>query len=424
MSDFWTPKQFAAMLGGKWLTEPVDMAAPLLGVSIDTRAIEPMQAFVAVKGDTFDGHDFVEQAAERGATFAIVERKPSAIRHPPSAIPLLLVRDTVKALQTLALLWRDELAAHGCKVIAVTGSSGKTTTRQLIAHVLSGRFTGTQSPKSFNNHLGVPLTLLAARSDHDFVVAEVGTNHPGEIADLAAILRPDCAVITTIGEAHIGHFGSRAAIAKEKRSLYDFVRGDGLKVEPDLPPEARLVARLPLPGDHMKRNAQAAAAVARWMGVSDAQIAERLATAPAAEGRQQVLRFGGVTVIHDAYNANPDSVRAAVEMLTATPADRRVLVFGDMLELGEHSAAAHRRIGALYREKRSQGDLLVTIGEQAKLAGGEHVLGPWTDDTPARVAALLDVGDLVLIKGSRGMKLERLLPAIEARFAEGVGLRG
>lgn len=410
MNDFWTPRQFAQMLGGKWLTEPVDMGAPLLGVSIDTRAIEPMQVFVAVRGDNFDGHDFVADAIGKGATFAIVDRKIAGS-------PALLVRDTVKALQTLAMRWRDELREHGCKVIAVTGSSGKTTTRQLIAHVLGARFTGTQSPKSFNNHLGVPLTLLGARTDHDFVVAEVGTNHPGEIADLGAILRPDCAVITTIGEAHIGNFGSKAAIEKEKRSLYNFVSGDGLRVQPDQAPEEKLVGRLPLPGAHMKRNAQAAAVVARWMGVSDAAIAERLSTAPHMAGRLEVLRYGGVTVIHDAYNANPDSVRAAVELLTSTDADRRVLVFGDMLELGEHSAAAHRRIGALYREKRGKGDLLITVGEQAKLAGGEHVMGPWTDDVPRRVAELLDVGDLVLVKGSRGMRLERLLPAIEARFA-------
>lgn len=413
MNDFWTPHQFAQITDGRWLTEPADLDAPLLGVSIDTRTIEPMQVFVAIGGEHHDGHEFVGDALHRGATFAIVQRDVAG--------PALAVNDTVKALQKLASAWREELADHGCKVIAVTGSSGKTTTRQLIHHALGARFTGTQSPKSFNNHLGVPLTLLGARREHDFVVAEVGSNHPGEIAQLAEILRPDAAVITTIGEAHIGNFGSRRAIEKEKRSLYRFVRDGGLKVEPDLEPQEKLVGRLPVPGEHMKRNAQAAVEVARWMGVSDAAIAERLASAPAVEGRLQRLRFHGLSVIHDAYNANPDSIRAALDVLMSLPAERRVLVLGDMLELGEHSAAAHRRVGAQFREQRRPGDLLITIGPEAKLAGGEHVFGSWSDDLPQRIAGLLEVGDLVLLKGSRAGRLERLLPAIERRFTAEAG---
>ncbi len=445
MNDFWTPRRFAQVLAGRWLSEPADPDAPLLGVSIDSRAIQPMQVFVAIRGEQFDGHDYIESAIKRGATFAIVQRdggaSSAAKRDPRLAgelarpYPMLRVDDTVKALQQLATAWRKELAAGGCKVIAVTGSNGKTTTRNLIHHLLSARFHGTQSPKSFNNHLGVPLTLLAARADDDFVVAEVGTNHPGEIAPLAEILRPDAAVITTIGQAHIGNFGTRSAIEKEKRSLYDHVAPGGLKVQPDLQPDDALVGRLPLPGAHMRRNAQAAAVVAQWMGMDKSMIAQRLANAPPLEGRWQTMRLGRVTVIHDAYNANPDSAIAAIDLLVtmrlsaeeggassaakrAAAARRRVLVLGDMRELGEHSAAAHRRVGAHYRKLRDGGDLLITIGADARLAGGEHAFDAEAADMPDRVAALLREGDLVLLKGSRAVRLERLIPAIEERFRQ------
>ncbi|MCC6680046.1 MAG: UDP-N-acetylmuramoyl-tripeptide--D-alanyl-D-alanine ligase [Phycisphaeraceae bacterium] len=424
MTDFWTPRRFAQIIAGRWLREPADLDAPLLGASIDSRTIQSMQVFVAIQGEQFDGHDYVEQAISKGATFAIVARALDwPLKRPvrsPEAIPMLLVEDTVKALQLLASAWRKELAAGGCKVIAVTGSNGKTTTRHLIHYLLSARFHGTQSPKSFNNHLGVPLTLLAARADDDFVVAEVGTNHPGEIAPLAEILRPDAAVITTIGLAHIGNFGTRSAIEKEKRSLYDHVAPGGLKVQPDLQPDDALVGRLPLPGAHMRRNAQAAAVVAQWMGLDDVLIAQRLADLPGAplEGRWQTMRLGRVTVIHDAYNANPDSAIAAIDLLVIQKASRRVLVLGDMRELGEHSAAAHRRVGAHYRKLRESQDLLIAIGTDARLAGGEHTFDAEAADMPTRVAELLREGDLVLLKGSRAMRLERLIPAIEERFRQ------
>ncbi|MEE9212820.1 MAG: UDP-N-acetylmuramoyl-tripeptide--D-alanyl-D-alanine ligase [Phycisphaeraceae bacterium] len=461
--SFWTLQHIQQVTAGRRLVEPTDPGTKLTGVSIDSRTIKPGQVFIAIRGERFDGHDFVDKAIDAGAALLIVsnEEKASSPKPQASVPPVLLVNDTIAALQQLTCGYRDVLRDAGTRVIAVTGSNGKTTTRHLIHTVLSARFNCTQSPGSFNNHLGVPLTLLAASTDDDFVVAEVGSSHPGELAQLADILRPDVAVITNIGTAHIGNFGSRQAIVAEKGSLLRFVEPRGVAVLPgdathtdllkpyvDQLPDGACVLwfggdgddvptdRLPLLGEHNRTNAQAAVAIGRWMGITDDLIADALEHMPPLCMRLEVRQLGGadrpLTLINDAYNANPDSTRAALATLAqqAPPrADgRRVAILGDMFELGDAGPDAHRAVGSLLAAEHNV-HLAIFIGERSMSAADAlagtwppariRAFPQWTDDLPQEVAQALRPGDIVLLKASRGMALERLIPAIEERFTNG-----
>ncbi|MEX1015528.1 MAG: UDP-N-acetylmuramoyl-tripeptide--D-alanyl-D-alanine ligase [Phycisphaeraceae bacterium] len=518
---FWTPRHLAAVTAGRWLAEPQDLDRPLAGLSIDTRTLGRDDVFLAIKGPRFDGHNFLDAAAQAGAAMAIVEttatsNQPSAVSH---AFPLLHVDNAVAALHALAHAWRDVLQAAGCRVIAVAGSNGKTTTRHLIHAALQGsdvsrsperttsdhskpetrnsKLTGTQSPRSFNNHLGVPLTLLAARAEHDFVVAEIGTNHPGEVATLAAIARPDAAVITSVGREHLEHFGSLDAVAREEGSLLEHVAPQGIAVvEADawrhitavLTPPAHLhVIRfgatpdadlhytdltetplgltfeaitspiahrpshipltLPLLGRHNASNTLAAVAVGQWMGVSLDQLAAHLAAVDAVPGRLEVRRLGTLLVLHDAYNANPDSMVAALEALaglsvsssefqvSSSPeqtrnAKRRIAILGDMGELGAHGPDAHRQLGDDIAAHGDAIDRVLLVGRLTLFTAealARHwpseservqVIGPLDDDALDRIAGLLAPNDIVLLKASRTVALERLLPVLEKRFTQ------
>ena len=461
-----TPQSVADVLRGRWLVPPADAAAPFpwRGVSIDSRAIDPGQVFFAIAGERFDGHDFVADALTRRPAIVIVHHERD---YGPAATPIFLVSDTLTALQNLASAWRNTLAARRCAVVAVAGSNGKTTTRHLIHHVLSATgLTGTQSPKSFNNHIGVPLTLLAAgvetgsgdrvpgpvgeddphvtRASAEpgprhpepappaFVVVEAGTNHPGELAVLGNIIRPDVAVITSIGREHLEFFGDLAGVAREELSLLRFVGVTGVSpvppaailpaeapfpedIEIDVPVGVEVVEfdasdpaaqRVALPGAHNRANAAAAAEVARRFGVDDATIAAALATVSAVDGRSQVIKLGqGVTLINDSYNANPDSMLAALATLREFPG-RKVAVLGDMLELGDAGLDAHPQVAAAARDAA---DVVVLVGERF---GGQ----PWRDALRDEVAALVRPGDVVLLKASRGIRLERLIPGLQSKF--------
>lgn len=401
--------------GGRWLGHPPD-DAHATGVSIDTRTLKPGEVYVAIRGERFDGHDFVPRAFEAGAAAAIVERETDA------AGPTLLVHDAVAALQQLASVWRAVVDHGGCRVIAVGGSNGKTTTRHLIHTVLSrGGLTGTQSPKSFNNHLGVPLTLLSARPEHDFVVVEVGTNHAGEVAALAAIVRPDAAVVTAIGREHLEHFGSLEAVAREELSLLDFVKDGGPRWTPrDPPPPFDGVVNLP--GEHQRGNAALAAAIGRWMGVRESDIELALAEVQPLPGRGVVHVFPGavgLAVIDDTYNANPDSMLAALSVLRDLDARRRVAVLGDMFELGDHAAPGHDEVTRA----------AVDVADDVTLVGDAFAAAATRLGLAARVLPALDAsdltsivdtwrdGDVVLVKGSRGMRMERVIAAYTDRRA-------
>lgn len=502
--DFWTPDTLALVTDGHWLVPPGSGRLPLVGLTTDSRAALAGAVFLALPGKRYDGHDFLGGVAAAGAAMAIVSdaarARASLTEHP--TFPCLVVPDTLVALQQLAASYRAVLARGGCQVIAVAGSNGKTTTRHLIFTALQGAvgaagqpLRGTQSPKSFNNHIGVPLSLLAARPEDDFVALEIGTNHPGEIAALAALARPDLAVITSLGREHLEHFGSIEGVAREEAEILRFVAAGGealIEVEAwqqlaalellpvglpvhrygrqtaaddsaqtlagtlaaALPPAERsadeagtqpLAVRLadgttwhltlPLLGRHNAVNALAAVLVARRFGVSAAALAERLATVTPVPGRLEPQWFGafpeaGVQVIHDAYNANPESLIDALATLAALPiaaGQRRVVVFGDMLELGDQTASLHREAAARLSDLvlGDQVQRLILIGRHtlataaalpAEVAAKTRVHPRWSDGLADQVAADLQAGDRVLLKASRGMHFEQLLPAIAERF--------
>lgn len=447
--SFWTLGQFSEITAGRWLVEPPDANAALSGVDIDSRAIGPGEAFVAIAGERFDGHQFVERAFAAGAALAIVSQAPAQCSQ-----PVLVVDDTVVALQQLARAYREVLVQNGCRLIAVAGSNGKTTTRHLIHTILAGQYRGTQSPRSFNNHLGVPLTILGAREGDDFLVAEVGTNHPGEIAFLGDMLQPNIAVITNIGKEHLAFFDGVQGVAREESAILDCAAPGGLAViEPraaelifslrSAPKHVRIsygaaeeqpADDMPAAGAHGRSNAALALAVAAEMGVTWDQARLAMRSFKGLPGRWEVLRFEQqVVVIHDAYNANPDSFSAALDSFKAMRASekskRTILVAADMLELGEAAESEHRALGTQIGQLQQTGELdgVVLIGPMmssfvASAIAGAGATAPWllfkdwSDDLPQALAERVQPGDAVLLKGSRSMALERLIPAIEARY--------
>ena len=448
-SHFWTPTAFADITAGRWLVPPADPGRLLSGVSIDSRQLSPGAAFIAIRGECHDGHAFVAQAVSQGAGLALVER---GVETPDPSMPILQVPSTVVALQALARRYRDLLGGSGCRVLSVSGSNGKTTTRHLIHHVLSqAGLRGSQSPRSFNNQLGVPLTLLAAHPEDRYVACEMGTNHPGELAALADLVRPDLAVVTSIGEEHLEFFGDLAGVAREESAVFGFVRAGGALVLPasrwlpvplEAPPAPPfsihrfdldpLADHLALPGLHNRLNASAAAVVARLLGVAEPAIGRALASAGAPPMRGEVLFAADrrrPTVINDAYNANPTSMAAALKVLKAWEG-RRVAILGDMLELGERSPAAHREVVARALETAER---CVFVGPRFLAArphslvghgmdsGAVAVYAKWSPSVLDQIVASLTAHDVVLLKGSRGMALERLIPTIEERFGRADG---
>ncbi len=487
MHEYWTPKRLADVTGGRWLVAPPGSAgsdcdanntailAPVRGVGIDTRTLCPGQMFVAIRGERFDGHDYLVQAVDAGASLLIIDdearARPAMTTCGNRLPPVLRVEDATGALADMAGTYRSALRG----VVGVTGSAGKTTTRHLIHAVLSAQLHGTQSPKSFNNHLGVPLTLLNAAPGDGFVVAEIGTNRPGEIAALSQLVRPNVGVLTNVGRAHIGYFDGYEGLAREKAELLAHIDPDGgyavvhgptfdrgpsdafasvtgmdhILIGPTCCKQPALdVTRwsntesgvrfatndnqtfdLPMRGEANVYNAMCAIAVGRQFGLEDTVIAESLRNVTPLTMRGQTLRLGdaqrGITVINDAYNANPDSMRHAVRVLADLPVTgRRVAVLGDMFELGESASEEHASLGEFVASDASGVDTAVFIGEHsghaaeavAKRWPVDRVThyATWRDALPAQVAATLRPGDVVLIKASRGMQLERLIPAIEA----------
>jgi UDP-N-acetylmuramoyl-tripeptide--D-alanyl-D-alanine ligase len=456
---------FASAAGGRWLAAPPP-ALRLEGVGTDTRQDLSGRAFVALRGANHDGHDFLGQAAASGAVALVVDRAPPAAAAAPR--PALLVDDTRRALLRLAAAHRATLART--TVIAVTGSCGKTTVKALLDAVLSTRLRGRAAPRSFNNDVGLPLALLAADPDDDYLVLEIGANHPGEVGALAEVARPDIGVITMVGRAHLEGFGSAGAVVAEKAALLDHLSGPRLAVvNADAPElrahvhraahcilfgaapdaEVRLSGRgrnghgwwfevggwcrfaLGLPGRHNAVNALAAVAVGRRLGIADDRIGEALARARPVEMRLSRIESGGITVYNDAYNANPDSVLASLDTFAeeASGARRRIVVLGDMLELGAESAELHVEVGRRLAElsRRSALDGVVLVGALAAHAAEPldrawrraHVTLLASPDPPsaAALAGGLEPGDAVLLKASRAVGLERIQQAIESRSA-------
>lgn len=471
-AKFWTPEGIRTAAGGTWIARSDTGSNDLLtGVCIDSRAVAPGNTFIAIKGDNTDGHLYLEQAARAGASLMIVSSDVNLA--PLSSANVLRVADTRAALLRLGGAWRKQL--EGTRVIAVVGSNGKTTTVRLIDAALGSTMRGSASIKSFNNAIGVPLTILGAKRGDQYLVCEVGTSAPGEIATLSQVVQPDIAVITSIGREHLEFLGSIKGVAAEESSVLDHVRPGGLGVISAESPELDEVLRarasrlgpgagptlirfgtspnsdvrvagteptsegtrftlndkaafsIPLIGPHNASNAAAAVAVARRLRIADDDIRRGLASVKGAAMRLERTRIGDIELINDAYNANPDSVLAAIGTLgslSPRPGGGRVLVLGDMLELGPDGPALHDDV--LRAVAGDAGiDRVVLVGPlmaaRARLVAsvrGEPSVVAVPDssfDNAARAASLVSRGDVVLLKGSRGMRLERIAEAIASR---------
>ena len=441
-----------AQLAGASLSSG-DGTAVINKVSSDSRMIKPGELFVALRGENFEGHDFVEASAKAGATGALVELNWTG--NVPNNFALLRATDTLQAYQTLAANYRRSLAL---KVLAITGSNGKTSTKDFAASVLARRFRVTKTEGNFNNHVGLPRTILEATSDDEVAVWEIGMNHPGEIAALSKIATPDAAIITNIGVAHIEFMGSREAIATEKGALAEAVGPQGTVVlNADDPFSEGIAARtrakvvfagttggavqaieirqgtegseftivegahrcraqLPVAGSHMVQNALLAVASGRAFGLSIEDCAAGLAAAPLTKARLQIKEIGGVHFLDDSYNANPDSMKAALRTLVELDTEgKRIAVLGEMRELGAESERGHREIGETAATLGV--DQLITIGDVAELiaegarAGGLNKVSSArsTAEAARLLGKIAEPGDLVLIKGSRAARTEEVI---------------
>ena len=434
-----------------------DPAAIATGYSIDSRTIRPGELFFAVKGDRFDGHDFVAQALEKRAIAAVVAQE----KFPETEVgmSLIIVEDTLLSLQILATSVRR---LWGKPLIAVTGSAGKTTTKEAIAHVLASKFKIYKSTGNFNNHFGLPLMLLKIEPEHDVAVVELGMSHGGEITALAKIAQPDVGVVTNVAPVHLEFFNSIADIARAKYELIqslpstgtavlnaddeyvsqfgrDFqgkvvtygiaptaaVRAEYLQSRGQQGSEFDVVAAgrranatLPLVGSHNVHNALAAVAVALEQGIPLPQAVSALTTLAPADKRGEVLRFGNITVINDCYNSNPKALSAMVDALATMPAKRRIVVAGEMLELGPLGEQMHGECGRHIAQRRI--DFLLGVRglaqamvTSARAAGMQAEFLASPEEAGAWLRANARDSDVILLKASRGVKLEKALEVFQ-----------
>jgi UDP-N-acetylmuramoyl-tripeptide--D-alanyl-D-alanine ligase len=446
--------------GGELVRGPAD--AVLRGVSIDTRTLEAGELFVAIAGPHHDGHDHLGQALARGAAGGMLARGRPLPAGLPAELPLVAVDDTTRALGRLAAGHRAGFAGA---VVAITGSNGKTTTKEMCAAILAVEGPCLRNPGNLNNQYGLPLTLLRRAPQDRFAVVELGMNHRGEIAALAEIARPGIGVVTNVGTAHVEHLGSRDEIAREKGDLLAalpaagtavipaddayadalvartrarvlrFGRGPGADVraedarpEPEAfrfelrAPQGRARVRVAGLGETAVANALAASAAALAAGASLSAVAEGLARYRPVKGRLERRALAcGALLIDDSYNANPQSMEVALRLLAGCPG-RRIAVLGDMGELGPTSEKAHREAGRLAAELGIE--LLFLLGERAErvAAGAREAgmdaarirVGRSHEELAQRLREELAPGDSVLLKGSRSMRMERVADSLEA----------
>lgn len=421
------------------------------GVSTDTRTLARGAVFFALRGENFDGDAFAPAALAAGAAVVVVRHWDG--REPVEGA-VIEVADPLHSLQRLAHWWRQQL---DIPVVAITGSNGKTSAKDFTAAVLSRHYQVSATRGNLNNHIGVPLSVLATTPQHSAAVWEMGMNHPGEIAPLCEIARPKYGIITNIGSAHIEFFGSRDAIAEEKAMLarmlppdgmlflpaaceyHEYLRhrtkaaiipvgnGRGLVRAEELRFEAertcftlaidgleKTEVTLPVPGRHMVTNALLAAGVGWKLGIPPDEIATGLAAARLTGGRLNRFTWQGVTIIDDTYNANPESMAAAIETLADTPVTngaRRIIVLGRMGELGTHGPAAHLHVGELAAQRHLT---VLAVGEGAEgIARGaaDAAYFPVLEDAARWLSREVKPGDVVLLKGSRTATVERVMHA-------------
>ncbi|MFZ2145994.1 MAG: UDP-N-acetylmuramoyl-tripeptide--D-alanyl-D-alanine ligase [Sedimentisphaerales bacterium] len=447
------------------------LGSSFTGVSTDSRTTKPGDCFFAIPGENFDGHDYVADAFTKGVVCAVVSKDIKDNKFADR--PVLKVKDTIKALGDFAGEYRRRA---DFKVVAITGSAGKTTTRQIAYQALGKCFRVYQSPRSFNNNIGLPLTLLGAEADDQIVVAELGSNHPGEIAHLTRITAPDIAVVTNVHPAHLEGFGDLQTIIQEKLSISEGLTQDGIFIinadfdglvsacrakgtkfitfgkSDGADYQARNISYeasasrftidntevyLPLAGPGNVENALAAWAVCSRLGLAIDDFAQAVKTLSPASMRAELLQIGNLTVLNDCYNANPASMRNALDILAGldTTGNRRlVFICGDMAELGQQTERLHAELGTSIVQAKVQ--LLLAVGRFAKIAAeaaktsAEHNLGPYKagslqikhfEDTISACNNLHEFikdYDIVLVKGSRTARLEMVVEKLKKLFSQ------
>jgi len=446
----WRVAEFAGARG------EFDQELVAMGYSIDSRTLNAGDLFIAIAGERFDGHDYVEAALEKGAAGALVQAGKTVKGDPRR---LLYVEDPLKALQSLGAAARR---LWGKPLLAVTGSAGKTTTKEILAGLLATRFRVMKSSGNLNNHIGMPLQLLKLEAEHDLAVVEMGMNHAGEIRALGKLAQHDMAVVTTVAPVHLEFFGSLKEIARAKYEIIETLPPGGVAVlnadddyvcqfgrdfkgkvvtfgirrAADISAQKiklngaegstfELVAgsvreqvTFPLVGEHNIYNALAAAAAAMERGVMPSQAAVALSSIQPPDKRGQIVQIGGATIINDSYNSNPRALAAMIDTLASMKADRRILVAGEMLELGPTSETLHRECGKHAADKNI--DVVIGVrgmaqplaeaacgaGTQAQFVETPEQAGEW-------LARNLRPGDAVLLKASRGVKLEKALAMLQ-----------
>lgn len=425
------------------------------GIVLDSRKVEPGFVFVATVGEKTDGHCFIPEVFEKGAIGVICEKEPEEL---PG--PCIVVKDSFAALRDIAEFYRAQMQIP---IVGITGSVGKTSTKEFIASVLAQKYKTHKTQGNFNNEVGVPLTLLAMPEDTEAAVVEMGINHFGEMHRLSRMVKPDICVMTNIGQCHLEYLGSRDGILKAKSEIFDFmnpqgcvcVNGDddklatvkevhgkspirfGFSKENDVyadeivskgllgstavihAGEESFPVSVPLPGAHMVMNALAATAVGLQLGLTTEQIAKGIGSAEAVRGRSRVLQAGELVLIDDCYNANPVSTKAAIDLL-GLALGRKVAVLGDMFELGEKEKELHAQIG-IYAAGHGI-DCLICAGalsenmyRAAKQAGMKEAYHfPDRDELLLAIRGILKPGDSVLIKASHSMGYEKIVEALQA----------
>lgn len=451
----------AECCGGKLHPANADLEKCAAGVVIDSKKAEKDYIFIATKGERVDGHSFIPQVMEKGALAVVCEREPE-----DESVPYILVEDSFQALKDIAEYYRKQLSV---RVVGITGSVGKTSTKEFIAGVLSQKYRVLKTEGNFNNEVGLPLTVLQIRQEHEVAVLEMGISHFGEMHRLSKIARPDVCVMTNIGQCHLEFLGTREGILKAKSEIFDFadkdaavfVNGDddmlvtvpvhngkapihfGMSEKNDayvtdienrglFGSEAKIhlkgmeegteecfAVSIPLPGEHMVYNALAAASVAKYMGLTIEQIQTGISAVKPVGGRSNIIRADKYTLIDDCYNANPVSMEAAIDLLNMA-LTRKVAVLGDMFELGENSDALHERIGKYAVEHGV--DMLLCVGENSRFMyeaalkkkeelGAETKLYYFAEQGQLEevLENLLEEKDTILIKASHSMEFENVV---------------
>lgn len=426
----------------------------ITGAVVDSRLVTEGGLFIATKGERVDGHDYIEAAASKGAVCAIVEKSVEC------RIPYILVQDSFEALKKLAAFYREGL---DIPIIGITGSVGKTSTKEFIAATLSAKYNVLKTQGNFNNEVGMPLTLLSIRDEHEIAVIEMGISDFGEMSRLALIAKPDTCVITNIGQCHLENLNDRDGVLRAKTEIFQFMNHEGsvylngdddklrtvkapwncsltyfgrgennhvtaknvethglhgsdiiIKIS-DESCEIENKVHVPLPGEHMITDSLVAAAIAKEYGLTDEEIGTGIESVRALKGRSNIIDTESYTLIDDCYNANPVSMKAAIDLLISAETET-VAILGDMFELGENTVALHRSVGEYAAEAGvgtviAVGDLAQSIyeGVKSNSSGTKAYYFKTKDEAISNLCDILQKGDSVLVKASHGMHFEEVI---------------